>query len=173
MAKKQPLHDIQWVKRDTLRANGYNPNKVAPPEMKLLKISILENGWTQPVVARPDGEIVDGFHRWTLSADKEVAALTGGLVPVVFLSEELDPATQRMATIRHNRARGSHGVVKMADIVNELAALELDNEEIAERLQMEDEEVERLLDYGHKPTRGSNPEGLNSGWKPSTVKERK
>lgn len=163
----QPLHNLQWVKRDTLRANDYNPNKVMPPEMRLLKISIMENGWTQPIVARPDGEIVDGFHRWTVSADKDIAALTDGLVPVVHLSDDLDPATQRMATIRHNRARGSHHVVKMADIVNQLAESGLEADEIALRLQMESEEVTRFMDRGHKPTRGSNPEGFNKGWTPT------
>lgn len=164
--RPQPLHDVQWVNRDELFANDYNPNHVFRPEMRLLKISILENGWTQPIVARRDGQIVDGFHRWTTSADEEVAALTGGLVPVVYLAADLDEATQRMATIRHNRARGSHHVVKMADIVADLSASGLDNDEIAERLQMEDEEVERLLDRGSKTLRSANPDGFNNGWAP-------
>lgn len=163
----QPLHNLTWVSRDTLRANQYNPNKVAPPEMRLLKISILENGWTQPIVARPDGEIVDGFHRWTLSADKDIAALTDGLIPVVYLAPDLDPASQRMATIRHNRARGSHHVVKMADIVGELDELGLSAEEIGLRLQMESEEVARLIQRGNKLVRGANPEGFNPGWVPT------
>ena len=63
---KQPLDKITWIDRDKLKPNNYNPNKVAPPELKLLKISILEDGWTQPIVVNPDYTIVDGFHRWTL-----------------------------------------------------------------------------------------------------------
>ena len=162
----QPLHDVQWVNRDELHGNDYNPNKVFAPELELLKISILENGWTQPIVARHDGEIVDGFHRWTISADPEIAALTGGLIPVVRLSADLDPATQRMATIRHNRARGQHHVVKMADIVNQLSDSGLSNDEISHRLQMEDEEVERLIDRGSKIKRSAGDE-FGKGWSPS------
>lgn len=172
--KNQPLSDVRWIETSELRANDYNPNHVAPPEMRLLAISIIENGWTQPIVARPDGEIVDGFHRWTVAQkNPEVAEITGGLVPVVYLASSLDQATQEMATIRHNRARGSHYVVRMADIVNELHHDHgLSREEIAERLQMEDEEVDRLMDHGHKPDRGSNENGFNKGWKPSLAASR-
>lgn len=162
----QPLHDVQWVNRDELHGNDYNPNKVFKPELELLKISILENGWTQPIVARHDGEIVDGFHRWTISADPEIAALTGGLIPVVRLSADLDPATQRMATIRHNRARGQHIIIRMADIVNQLSDSGLSNDDIARRLQMEDEEVERLIDRGNKIKRSAGDE-FGKGWAPS------
>src|SRR5438045_1612914 len=98
----QPITSIEWVPRESLHANLYNPNKVAPIELHLLKVSILEDGWTQPIVARPDGEIVDGFHRWTISAESEISAMTNGLVPVV----RLLPANrehQIMSTIRHNR----------------------------------------------------------------------
>ena len=165
--KDMPLNKIHWITRDELHANAYNPNHVAPPEMKLLKISILEDGWTQPIVARTDGEIVDGFHRWTVSADPEVAELTDGKIPVVYLADSTDPATQRMATIRHNRARGQHGVVPMADIVHQLKTdYELTDEEIAQRLQMEMEEVDRLADRGSKIKRGASPDGFNKGWKP-------
>src|SRR5262245_27363791 len=140
--ENQPLNVVEWVDPKTLRANHYNPNKVAPPEMDLLKISILEDGWTQPIVARPDGEIVDGFHRYTLgSTDPDVPALTGGLVPVVRL-RDADMAHQMMSTIRHNRARGTHRVIRMAEIVTALKDQGLSEDEIMHRLQMEDEEVE-------------------------------
>lgn len=162
-----PLSNVAWVERDELRANDYNPNHVAPPELRLLKISILENGWTQPIVARADGEIVDGFHRWTVSADPEIARLTDGLVPVVRLADNVDPSGQRMATIRHNRARGSHHVVKMADIVNSIAEEGIGPDEIAVRLQMDEEEVTRLLERGNKLLRGANPDGFNKGWVPT------
>jgi ParB-like chromosome segregation protein Spo0J len=161
----QPLASVEWVDPRTLRANDYNPNKVARPELALLRLSLLENGWTQPIVARRDGEIVDGFHRWTLgTTDPDVAALAGGLVPVVRLAD-IDPATQRMATIRHNRARGSHAVIRMADIVNDLAAMGVSRPDIAHRLGMDDEEVDRLMDHGRMTKRGTlGATGFSKGW---------
>ena len=163
----QPLNNVEWVNPETLFANDYNPNHVAPPEMKLLKISIIENGWTQPIVAHPTGEIVDGFHRWTLgSRDKDVQALTGGKVPVVWLNDTT-PDVARMATIRHNRARGSHYVLKMADIVYQLSSdYGLHPDEIAVRLGMDAEEVERLLDRGDSLKRNSQND-FNQGWVPA------
>lgn len=66
MIEEMPLNQVEWVPRETLRANDYNPNKMFSIELGLLKVSILEDGWTQPIVARLDGEIVDGFHRWKI-----------------------------------------------------------------------------------------------------------
>ena len=83
---KQPLDKITWIDRDQLKPNNYNPNKVAPPELKLLKTSIIEDGWTQPIVINPDFTIVDGFHRWTISGHKEIHKLTKGKVPTVMIS---------------------------------------------------------------------------------------
>ena len=142
--KSQPLNEIKWVDRELLKPNGYNPNKVAPPELKLLKVSILEDGWTQPIVINPDMTIVDGFHRWTVSGHKEIHKLTDGLVPVVMIKPK-DINQQQMATIRHNRARGTHGVLEMSNIVNDMVKNGLSGEEIMTRLMMEKEEVVRLL----------------------------
>tara|TARA_R110001632_G_scaffold66748_1_gene157066 strand:- start:17 stop:517 length:501 start_codon:yes stop_codon:yes gene_type:complete len=142
--KKQPLDKIIWIDREKLKANNYNPNKVAPPELKLLKISILEDGWTQPIVINDDFTIVDGFHRWTLSGHKEINSLTGGLVPVVIL-EGKSSNDKKLATIRHNRARGTHGVLEMSNIITDMVKEGLTGDEIMERLQMEKEEVTRLL----------------------------
>ena len=50
-----------------------------------------------------------------------------------------------MATIRHNRARGTHGVLEMSDIVTDMVNNGLTGEEIMERLMMEKDEVVRLL----------------------------
>jgi ParB-like chromosome segregation protein Spo0J len=138
-----PLQRLQWLKRETLHPNHYNPNSVAPPELDLLKTSIKEDGWTQPIVVNPDLTIVDGFHRWTVSGHKEIYDLTGGYVPVVIL-EPKDLEHQQMSTIRHNRARGRHGVLKMGKIVQDLIDGGLTTEEIMKRLQMEREEVIRL-----------------------------
>lgn len=142
--KKQPLDNITWIHRDELKPNHYNPNKVAPPELKLLKISILEDGWTQPIVINPDMTIVDGFHRWTVSGHKEIYSLTDGKVPTVMVQPK-DFAQQQMATIRHNRARGTHGVLEMSNIVTDMVKKGLTGEEIMTRLMMEKEEVVRLL----------------------------
>jgi ParB-like chromosome segregation protein Spo0J len=141
---------MEWVPRDRLRPNAYNPNHQAPPEYRLLKVSILEDGWTQPLVAdRATGEIVDGEHRWRISGDPAVAALTGGLVPVVWIDR--GPAGRMLATIRHNRARGEHGVLPMGKIVRDLLAAGMAVEDVCFRLQMEDEEVERLAERSGLP----------------------
>jgi ParB-like chromosome segregation protein Spo0J len=142
--KNQPLDKITWLHRDNLKPNHYNPNKVAPPELQLLKISILEDGWTQPIVINPDFTIVDGFHRWTVSGHKEIYSLTNGEVPTVMITPN-DPSQQQMATIRHNRARGTHGVLEMSNIVTDMVKTGLTGDEIMARLKMEKEEVVRLL----------------------------
>ena len=140
---KQPIDKVKWIDRNKLKPNNYNPNMVAPPELRLLKISILEDGWTQPIVANADMTIVDGFHRWTISGDKDIMKVTDGKVPVVIM-EPKDSSHQMMSTIRHNRARGTHAVLKMSDIVADLKEQGLNQQEIEKRLQMEDEEVVRL-----------------------------
>lgn len=142
--KNQPLDKINWIDRDQLKPNNYNPNKVAPTELKLLKISIKEDGWTQPIVINPDYTIVDGFHRWTVSGHKDIFELTDGKVPTVMINPK-DSNQQQMATIRHNRARGTHGVLEMSKIITDMSESGLSGEEIMERLQMEKEEVVRLL----------------------------
>lgn len=157
--ENQPVARISWVDPSELHSNSYNPNRVAPPELRLLKISIMSDGWTQPIVARSDGEIVDGFHRWCVSQDPEVRELTGGLAPVVFLDDSLSPEHQKMSTIRHNRARGAHYVVAMADIVRDLHFQGgMTPEEISRYLQMDPEEVDRLLTRGRMADRYAHAE---------------
>lgn len=170
---QQPISNVQWLDRELLQANDYNPNHVASPELRLLAQSILESGWTQPIVARSvdNGryEIVDGFHRWTVSGRKDVGALTDNLVPVVIIDP--DPAHQRMATIRHNRARGKHHVVRMADIVDELVNVyDVSPEDLKARLGMDSEEVTRLLMRGQMIERGAS-EDFSESWKPDTDKQ--
>lgn len=163
---EQPVSRVEWHPREALQANDWNPNIQAPPEKRLLRTSILENGWTQPIVARvaQDGsfQIVDGFHRWLVSEDPDVAALTGGLVPVVFLAETSD-AVARLATVRHNRARGTHYVVPMADIVSDLIDSGMTPAELGKRLGMDSEEVDRLHDRGSMTKRGRG-NGFKKGW---------
>jgi len=167
LIETQPISAVRWVPRDALSSNDWNPNRQAPPEKRLLKISILENGWTQPIVVREhDGgerlEIVDGYHRWLVAEDKQIAALTGGLVPIVTLAE-CPPDVARMATIRHNRARGTHYVLAMADIIADLLDLGMDPHEIGARLEMDQEEVSRLADRGQMTKRGAG-DGFSEGW---------
>lgn len=168
MANKQPINRVVWVDRESLRSNDYNPNNVAPPELKLLALSIIEDGWTQPIVARRNGEIVDGFHRWTVSAWPRVFAITNGQVPVVFLDDAKTTADQMMSTIRHNRARGVHAVAAMADIARDLVEVHgIPTDEIERRLGMEDEELERLIDrasVAEKVDRSGHQ--FNTGWRP-------
>jgi ParB-like chromosome segregation protein Spo0J len=164
---EHPVSNVRWVPREELTANDYNPNKVAPPELRLLKISIHENGWTQPIVVNADMSIVDGFHRWTVSGHPEINELTGGLVPVVVLAPT-DLAGRKMATIRHNRARGTHGVLPMSNIVRSMIVDEnLSAEEVMERLQMEREEVVRLMfDAGIPQSQIFKDRELSRSWTP-------
>ena len=170
-ADAQPIATLAWVDPKTLNPNDYNPNHQAPPEARLLAVSLLSTGWTQPIVARKDGTIVDGFHRWaTACKHPDILAMTGGLVPVIFLPEELTAAEQKEATIRHNRARGKHGIAAMAGIVRDLVENEgLEPADICERLGMEMEEVSRLLDRSGMPNRRAG-EDFNRGWVPDDKK---
>ena len=162
--KNQPIQHVEWVSRNELFANNYNPNKVAPPELELLRVSILENGWTQPIVAMPSGQIVDGFHRWTIAKDPEIAELTGGMVPVVRIN--VIGGNEMMATIRHNRARGTHDVRIMARIVQHLKDEKgFEDEAISELLGMEEEEIDRLYDGSGSPSRAGTGT-FNKGWVP-------
>jgi ParB-like chromosome segregation protein Spo0J len=163
---RQPIARVVWVEPATLRANSYNPNRVFGPEMRLLKLSILSHGWTQPIVARTDGEIVDGFHRWTLaSGDEDIRALTGGFCPVVYLNG-ISLEEQMLATIRHNRARGQHGVLRMGEIVRALIDSGMDSAMVGSLLQMEDEEVERLADLTPSPQHAGK-DHFGKGWVPT------
>jgi hypothetical protein len=148
--KSEPVDCVSWVKAERVTANDYNPNSVAPPEMKLLAHSITEDGYTQPIVSwgREDGinEVVDGFHRHRVG--KEVAAVrerVHGYLPVVTINDARQDKTDRIAsTIRHNRARGKHKVEAMSDIVIELKRRNWSDEKIGRELGMDPDEVLRL-----------------------------
>lgn len=162
----QPISGVQWVERSKLKANDYNPNHVAPVEMQLLKRSILLCGWTQPIVIREDYQIVDGFHRWTIAADKQVARLTDGKVPVVVMKVGKEKANQVAATITHNRARGTHYILQMSAIVRQLREeMGKSDEWIQEFLGMEAEEIERMTDLANSTQTKSKKE-FNKGWNP-------
>jgi ParB-like chromosome segregation protein Spo0J len=149
--KSEPVDFVRWVKNDTVTANDYNPNKVAPPEMKLLELSIVNDGYTQPIVAwsnedRDAIEVIDGFHRNRVGKEsKVVQGRVQGYLPIVDIRTEQSSKNDRMAsTIRHNRARGKHQVDAMSEIVIELKNRNWRNARIARELGMDEEEVLRL-----------------------------
>lgn len=143
-----PVDFVRWVPSDAVHANDYNPNSVAPPEMKLLEHSILSDGFTQPIVTWPNAghEVVDGFHRHRVGKESaEVCASIHGYLPIVTVNPSQQDKNDRMAsTIRHNRARGKHKVESMSDIVVELKRRFWTDEKIAKELGMEADEVLRL-----------------------------
>jgi ParB-like chromosome segregation protein Spo0J len=142
----EPVDFVRWVRNDTVHANDYNPNSVAPPEMGLLRLSIEADGYTQPIVATHDLEVVDGFHRHRVG--KELASIQArvhGYLPVVQIRDSQNDKADRMAsTIRHNRARGKHKVEAMSDMVIELKRRNWSDEKIAKNLGMDADEVLRL-----------------------------
>jgi len=143
-----PVYNVLAVPVEKVKANDYNPNKVAPREMKLLELSIWEDGFTQPVVCYYDKDadeyiVVDGFHRYTvLKTSERIFAREKGKLPVVVIDKELG---ERIAsTIRHNRARGSHNVDLMSNIVAELLELGKSDAWICRNIGMSADELLRL-----------------------------
>ena len=147
--KTEPVDFVRWIKSDLVGANDYNPNSVAPPEMELLRLSIMADGYTQPIVANQEGErmvVVDGFHRHRVGKEcADVQARVKGFLPVVQIRAERVDLSDRMAsTIRHNRARGKHSVEAMSQIVVDLKKRNWSNEKVGRELGMDPDEVLRL-----------------------------
>lgn len=145
---KSPAYDIIPVPIEKIVPNTYNPNAVAPPEMKLLYDSIKEDGYTMPIVCYYAKNkdlyiIVDGFHRYQVMLEHaDIYERENGMLPVSIINKPLD---QRMAsTIRHNRARGSHDVDLMSNIVKELHELGRSDAWISKHLGMDTDEILRL-----------------------------
>lgn len=143
-----PVYAVRAVPLEKIRANAYNPNAVAPPEMKLLERSIWEDGYTMPIVCYrlpdEDGyEIVDGFHRYTVMLNsKRIREREKGLLPVVVIDKDIG---NRMAsTIRHNRARGTHSIELMVNIVAELKEAGMSDAWIMKHIGMDADELLRL-----------------------------
>lgn len=147
--KNEPVDFVRWVKSDTVKANDYNPNKVAPPEMQLLEVSIMEDGYTQPIVTfhkENESEVVDGFHRSRVGKESLIVnKRINGYLPIVGIKKEKQGKSERIAsTIRHNRARGKHQVSAMSEIVIELKNRNWKNTRIARELGMDEDEILRL-----------------------------
>lgn len=141
-----PLDTLQWVHRGRVKPNDYNPNKVSKQNLELLKQSILTNGWTLPIVVRPDYTIIDGFHRWTVAGEEPLVSMLEGKVPVVIV-EHKDKAGNIYGTVTHNRARGTHLLEPMKAIVKELIGEGKTVEEIGKQLGMRPEEIFRLSEF--------------------------
>lgn len=168
---KSPVYNVKAVSVDKIQANSYNPNSVASPEMKLLETSIWEDGYTMPVVCyyladQDKYEIVDGFHRYTiLKTSQRIFDREHGLLPVVVIDK---PISDRMAsTIRHNRARGSHSIELMVNIVGELTKSGMSDAWIIKHIGMDIDELLRLKQisglaslFANKEFSTSNPNEL-------------
>lgn len=145
---KSPVYRIIPVPLEKIEPNSYNPNAVAPPELKLLYDSIKEDGYTMPIVCYYDRErdkyvIVDGFHRYRIMLDYEdIYEREGGMLPVSVIDKEID--CRMASTIRHNRARGSHDVDLMSNIIMELHELGRSDSWISRHLGMDKDEILRL-----------------------------
>lgn len=148
MAYESPVYKVVAVPVEKIQPNSYNPNSVAPPEMKLLYESIKEDGYTMPIVCYYVEEedqyiIVDGFHRYRIMLDyPDIYERENGLLPVSVIKKTID---RRMAsTIRHNRARGTHNVDLMSNIVKELHEIGRSDAWISKHLGMDRDEILRL-----------------------------
>lgn len=146
-----PVGAVRWVEAEEVVANDYNPNQVAPPEMELLRVSIAADGYTQPIVCYRDDDasryvVVDGFHRNRIGKeDPEIRQRVMGRLPVVVIDK---PLPERIAsTIRHNRARGTHAIQPMAQIVEELYFRGWSDKRIGQELGMDKDEVLRLKQF--------------------------
>lgn len=149
--KDEPVDCVMWVQSEDVTSNDYNPNKVAPPEMELLEISIINDGYTQPIVAWGNSdkgkvEVIDGFHRHRVGKEsKLVNQRIHGYLPIVNIRNKQTGKNDRIAsTIRHNRARGKHQIDAMSEIVLELKNRNWTNTRIAKELGMDEDEILRL-----------------------------
>jgi len=141
----EPLSTLQWVDREKLKANDWNPNKVSRENLDLLVKSILSNGWTLPIVCRPDYTIIDGFRRWTVSGEEPLKSKLKGKVPIVIVKHS-NEAGDVYGTVTHNRARGTHLLEPMKNIVKRLLEQGKSVKEIGKELGMKPEEIFRLTD---------------------------
>ena len=144
-----PVANVKIVPRDSLKPNDYNPNVVNKQNLDLLIQSIQSNGWTLPIVVRPDMTIIGGFHRWTVAGMEPLKTQLGGMVPVVIV-EHKDHEGDIFGTITHNRARGTHLLEPMRKIVAELVDAGKTVPEISKQLGMKPEEIFRLSNFSRE-----------------------
>ena len=143
ISKLFPCLETKLIPIEKIQFNEYNPNAVAPPEMKLLQKSIEEDGYTQPIVTFYDKErdqyiVVDGAHRFINASQKFKIPFA----PVVVIDKDLN---DRIAsTIRHNRARGTHDIDLMSKIVSNLVDSGMSDTWISKKLGMDADELLRM-----------------------------
>jgi ParB-like chromosome segregation protein Spo0J len=156
----EPVDCVLWVRADSVAGNDYNPNTVAPPEMRLLERSIRADGYTQPIVTFPDPRedgrahtVIDGFHRTRVGKESPaVRERVKGYLPITEVRADRHDLKDRVAaTIRHNRARGVHGVLPMTDIVANLIRAGWSDTEVARELGMDADEVLRFKQVSGLP----------------------
>ncbi len=165
-----PLKSLHWIEREKLHANDYNPNKVSEDNLKLLTQSILSNGWTLPIVVRPDYTIIDGYHRWTVAGREPLKSMLGGKVPVVIVEHE-DKNGDIYGTITHNRARGTHLLEPMKVIVQGLIDDGKTVAEISKQLGMKPEEVFRLSNFSRDDFLEMMTKGVDGYSKAAVLKD--
>lgn len=172
---KEPVDFVRWVKAEQVHANDYNPNSVAPPEMELLRLSIMEDGYTQPIVTNLEGDdrvVVDGFHRNRVGREcDEVKSRINGYLPVVQIrATQVDKEHRMASTIRHNRARGKHQVEAMTAIVLDLKRRNWSDTKIGKQLGMDQDEVLRLSQIGGLADAFAHEE-FSEAWEPRMIDE--
>lgn len=165
--ENNPISNVQWVHRDNLLPNNYNPNSVAPPEFKLLHTSLQKYFWCMAIICLDnfDGThtIIDGFHRWKKSGDPQIYALTDGYVPIISL--QLKTEEERMAaTVVFNRAKGTHAVMPMASMVAKMINAGRSMQWIMQSMGMEREEVIRLANQEGIPKSDIIDGGFSEAW---------
>ena len=143
-----PAYGVRAVPIEKIVANSYNPNIMAPPEMRLLELSIWEDGYTMPCVCyylEEDDlyEIVDGYHRYlVMKQSQRIYDREKGMLPVTVIEKDI---SNRMAsTIRHNRARGMHNLELMTEIVTELVKSGMSDKWIMRNIGMDKNELLRF-----------------------------
>lgn len=170
--RNEPVDMVRWVKSDNVRANDYNPNSVAPPEMELLRLSIMEDGYTQPIVTNLEEDVrivVDGFHRNRVGREcDDVRERIMGYLPVVQIrATQVDKEHRMASTIRHNRARGKHQVEAMTAIVLDLKRRNWSDTKIGKQLGMDQDEVLRLSQIGGLADAFTDRE-FSEAWEPAS-----
>lgn len=171
----EPVDCVLWVENDQVIANDYNPNKVAPPEMILLGISIDEDGFTQPIVTISENDhftVVDGFHRNRVGREIDIIKdKLKGYLPITIVRPDREGRCDRIAsTIRHNRARGKHTISGMTDIIIELKRRNWSNQKIGKELGMDPDEILRLSQISGLAEMFANQE-FSTAWEASNIFE--
>lgn len=169
--KNHPVDYVKWEKNNSVDKNDYNPNHVAPPEFKLLNVSIEEDGYTMPIYVNFEDDkyiIIDGFHRRSiLNYNKKINNSTFNRIPITLSNKNKSDISSRMAsTIRHNRARGSHDLDMMCEIIAELTSIGKTDEWIMKHIGMDKDELLRLKQITGLQTLFENSD-FNKAWNPS------